>query len=76
MHEGKVPDITITPVRAMVHGMDYKTIGWAAYEWQQVKIDHGHPEWQEVEIAHSPYLFVLKDIVRKKYPDHRITVED
>lgn len=76
MDEGKVPGITITRIRAMVHGMDYKTIGWAAYEWQQVGVNHACLEWQEVEIAHSPYLSVLKDIVRKKYPDRRITVED
>ncbi len=76
MDEGKVPGITITPVRAMVHGMDYKTIGWAAYEWQQVDVNHACREWQEVEVAHSPYLSVLKDLVRKKYPALTITVED
>ena len=76
MDEGKVPGITITRVRAMVHGMDYKTIGWAAYEWQQVKVDNDHREWQEVEVAYSPYLSVIKDLLQKKYPAHSITVED
>lgn len=74
--EDKVPCISITRVRAMVHGMDYKTIGWAAYEWQQVEVNHACLEWQEVEVAHSPHLSVLKDIVRKKYPGHIITVKD
>ncbi|GJL61684.1 MAG: hypothetical protein NPIRA04_03380 [Nitrospirales bacterium] len=76
MDEPKAPKITITQVRAMVHGMDYKIIGWAAYEWQQVRDSHTCLQWQEVEVAHSPYLSVLKDIVRKKYPGHTITVED
>ena len=76
MDEQKDLGITIVPVRAMVHGMDYKTIGWGAYEWQQVEVDHASLEWREVEVAHSPYLSVLKNIVRKEYPSHKITVEN